>query len=710
MDKRKIFIRVTCIILAGLMVLGLLTAVFGSNAYAASSSAIQAEIDELNSKKSDIQDRMDEIQSEIDSLDYEKATVLEKKELLDKKNTLAQQELDVIEEQIDIIDGLISNMQEDLALAQEEENTQREHWLARVRAMEEGSDLGYIEVIFNATSFSDLLTRIDLVNEVMVYDEELEEAYIEARKNVEELESQAEVLYAENESARGELEVKQAQLEADIEAATQLIIEMENNIEEYNIALEEERQTQAEVEELIVKKEAELAEAKAAEEAARQAALAAAAAAAAANGTSTGSGGGGGGTSSSGTWMIWPSYTSYITSGYGYRVNPVSGVYKLHSGSDIGASYGSAIYAAASGTVILAGWNGGYGNCVMINHGNGYTTLYGHMSSIAVSDGQSVSQGQVIGYVGSTGNSTGPHLHFEVRSSSTGGTITKDEATGGFLIMAVTKDGPAQAAGIVRGDIILAVDGEDVTQGDTAFLRSLIQADFGKTAVVTVMHEDGAAENFDVSCEEIYSDPVSSMMLDGAVGYAAIDNFRKGAGSEAVAAIEALLEDGAQSLILDVRSNPGGQVTELTELMDYLLPEGDIFIRADKNGNEEIDTSDASCLEIPMAVLVNGDSYSAAEYFAAALREYGWAVVVGQPTTGKARSQITVALPDGGAVHISHYTYLTPHRVDLYETGGIVPDVVSELSEEEQTLYETGWLEPEDDPQVQAALQALSPP
>ena len=127
--------------------------------------------------------------------------------------------------------------------------------------------------------------------------------------------------------------------------------------------------------------------------------------------------------SSSGAWMIWPSYTDYLSSPYGYRVNPVSGIYKLHAGVDIAASYGTNIYAAASGTVILAGDNGGYGNCVMINHGNGYTTLYGHMSSIAVYDGQSVSQGDTIGYVGSTGNSTGPHLHFEVRDSGSGETM-----------------------------------------------------------------------------------------------------------------------------------------------------------------------------------------------------------------------------------------------------------------------------------------------
>lgn len=121
--------------------------------------------------------------------------------------------------------------------------------------------------------------------------------------------------------------------------------------------------------------------------------------------------------------FLWPGYTSELSSEYGYRVNPVSGIYKLHTGVDVRASYGTAVWAAESGTVILAGWNGGYGNCVMINHGNGYTTLYGHMSSISVSVGQTVNRGQTVGYVGSTGNSTGPHLHFEVRASSTGGTI-----------------------------------------------------------------------------------------------------------------------------------------------------------------------------------------------------------------------------------------------------------------------------------------------
>lgn len=294
------------------------------------------------------------------------------------------------------------------------------------------------------------------------------------------------------------------------------------------------------------------------------------------------------------------------------------------------------------------------------------------------------------------------------RYQGIGVTISKDEATGGFLVSSVTRDGPADRAGIVKGDILLAVDGVDVTAGTTEDIRELIQADFGKEAVVTVLHGDGTREDMAVSCEEIYDNPVDYELLEGNVAYVAIENFRAGAGEEAVLAVEELLEQGAECLILDVRSNPGGQVTELVALLDYLLPEGDLFIRADKKGREVVESSDEECLEMPMAVLVNESSYSAAEFFAAALQEYDWAVVVGEQTTGKARSQVTIPLLDGGAVHVSRYTYLTPNRVDLYEAGGVVPDVEVSLTEEVRLEFDTGWLEPGDDPQVLAAIDALS--
>ena len=415
MNDHKVFPQSLYSIMTAILLLTLFIATMTVRVYAATSESIQSEIDDLNGQKSEIQDRMDDIQSEIDSLGYEMSNTLEKKQILDQKNLLAQEELDVIQEQIDIIDGLLTAVQDDLTEAKAEEEYQRERWLTRVRAMEENSSVSYMEVLFDATNFSDLLTRLDMVNEVMDYDKQLEAQYIAAREKVETLEAQAEAMYSQNEANRAELETKKAQLDADIAAACQLITQMGNDIDDYNEVLEQEKETQAEVEALIVEKEKELAAAKAAEEAARQAALATR------GGSETASPSIG--VSSSGTWMMWPSYTTILSSEYGMRNNPVTHVYTLHAGVDIRANYGTSIWAAAGGTVVHAGWNGGYGNCVMINHGNGYTTLYGHMYSIAVSYGQTVSMGQVVGYVGSTGNSTGPHLHFEIRASATGKTI-----------------------------------------------------------------------------------------------------------------------------------------------------------------------------------------------------------------------------------------------------------------------------------------------
>ena len=385
----------------------------GVQAQAATSKEIQKEIDDLNGQKNEIQGRMNEIQSEIDSLDYEKANTLEKKEILDQRNMLAQEELDVIQEQIDITDGLMESVREDLEDARREEEYQKQLWMSRLRAMEESSDVGYLEVLFDATSFSDLLTRLDMVNEVMDYDESLEQQYIAARQKVEVLEAQAETMFKENEARRTEQEAKKAQLEADIAAACALIASMEQDTADYEAVLAQEAATQAEIQALIIDKEKELQAAKAKEEAARLAALAAQQAALGlsantANYVADGT-----------TWMMWPSYTKYLTSRFGPRYLSLYGYVRSHNGVDIGASYGSAIWSAAGGTVVSAGWNGGYGKCVIVNHGNGYTTVYGHMSRIAVSAGQSVSMGSVLGYVGSTGNSTGPHLHFEIRASAT---------------------------------------------------------------------------------------------------------------------------------------------------------------------------------------------------------------------------------------------------------------------------------------------------
>ena len=288
-----------------------------------------------------------------------------------------------------------------------------------------------------------------------------------------------------------------------------------------------------------------------------------------------------------------------------------------------------------------------------------------------------------------------------------GVTIQADEATGGFLIVATERDGPADRAGLTTGDVILAVDGISVVGKTADDLRALIQADYGKQALVTAQGADGQTRDVSVTCEEIYQDPVQYEMLDGDVGYVAISNFRQGSGEGAVKAVDTLIDQGAQALVFDVRDDPGGQVSEMVTILDHLLPEGDLFIRTDKKGHEAAEKSDAACIQLPMAVVVNADGYSAAEFFAAALRDYGWAKIAGDPTTGKARSQVTYSLWDGSAVHLSKYTYLTPERTDLYEAGGLRPDAAVSLSEEELAQFRNGWLEPADDPQVQAAVALL---
>ena len=288
-----------------------------------------------------------------------------------------------------------------------------------------------------------------------------------------------------------------------------------------------------------------------------------------------------------------------------------------------------------------------------------------------------------------------------------GVTVTRDPEAGGIRITQTEKDGPAQLAGLTAGDIILAADGQSTADMDTNGLRAIIQADFGGQVRLTVRHADGTEEDVDVSCQVVYKAPVSGQLLRGHVGYIAIENFHAGAGGEVLDMIDALLDQGADSFVFDVRDDPGGQVTELTKVLDRLLPEGTIFRQTDKSGRETLVTSDAQSLDMPMAVIVNGESYSAAELLAATLREYDKAVVVGEPTTGKSRSQVTYELWGGGALHLSHNNYLTPNGVDLYAQGGLVPDVEAELDEEQARLYATGWLEPEEDPQVLAALAAL---
>lgn len=276
----------------------------------------------------------------------------------------------------------------------------------------------------------------------------------------------------------------------------------------------------------------------------------------------------------------------------------------------------------------------------------------------------------------------------------------------GMYVSQVAEGGSAGEEGILPGDLVIAVDGQDITAMDSTQARSLIAGQAGTKVCLTV-NRDGEELTFELERREIQTQVARGILLDGGVGLVTIENFETRCYQETVEAIESLLSQGATALIFDVRNNPGGFVSELVDLLDYLLPEGDLFRSEYYDGRTTLDTSNAACLEMPMAVLVNGSSYSAAEFFAAALREYDWAVVVGENTCGKGYFQQTYRLSDGSAVALSVGRYFTPKGVCLADVGGLVPDVSVEVDGETAASIRADSLAPEADPQLQAAIQAL---
>lgn len=292
-------------------------------------------------------------------------------------------------------------------------------------------------------------------------------------------------------------------------------------------------------------------------------------------------------------------------------------------------------------------------------------------------------------------------LHSANQYEGIGVTIDKDEETGGFRIRSVLDNTPASSAKLQEGQIIIAVDDEDVTDLTVDGIRELISSKIDSKINIVVL-DDGDKVTYKLDCSVIYSNPVSYELTSDLVGYIRIANFDAGSGDATISAIDNLVTQGATSIIFDVRDNPGGMLSELIKIMDYILPSGEIFVSVDSSGKETVKTSDNVCLQMVMSVLVNENSFSAAEYFAAALQEYGWATVVGAPTTGKARSQTTIELSDGSAVHISNHKYLTPKRVDLSDAKGINPDVVvNDAAMDPEGLLRS-------DKAVQAAIDAMN--
>ena len=385
----------------------LAAAVFAASlpAYAVS----QSEIDELQKKLDVLEQQAQEQQDVINDLTNQKARFITRKIALDGKIEINRQMIELIGEQIKIYDEIIAEKQAELDKALEKETAQTELLRSRIRAMEENSSYSYASFIFDSSSVTELLSRIGDVNDIMHYDKALEEEYMAAREDVESIKKSYEEARHEQELLQKELDTKQAELDAQVEAAYTMIADIETLSDDAQAEYEAIAEAEAEAEETLQ----EAIRKRAAEEAAKNAANNANSGAA-----SGGASGGGtsGGSATSLSDLQWPVPScTLITSRFGYRVAPTAGASTYHGGLDIGAGMGASIVAAGAGDVIYAGANGGYGNCVMIDHGNGIVTVYAHMSSIGVSYGQYVTAGQYIGAVGSTGISSGPHCHFEIR-------------------------------------------------------------------------------------------------------------------------------------------------------------------------------------------------------------------------------------------------------------------------------------------------------
>ncbi len=354
----------------------------------ATARVTQEDIDALKGDAADLKDQRKELEAQLKTLANDKSTAIQRKNILDQQIANSSSQIANVEEQIVQYDQLIAQKEEELRQAEAEEAEQYALFCRRVRAMEEQGTISYWSVLFKADSFTDLLSRMDFINEIMEADQRVIDDLKDLQVRIDQAKTSLEGSRTEAQAARDELAEKKRELDAQRTAANKVIRELEESEAEAKAVMEELDEERKAIQKEIERLNRELEAQRAAE------------------GKSHQSNPGG---------YIWPVDSRYITSTMGGRDSPGGIGSTNHQGTDIGrVGYTSPIYAAKSGTVIVSQRSSSYGEYVVISHGSGNTTLYGHMSSRKVSVGQQVSQGTVIGITGSTGRSTGPHLHFEV--------------------------------------------------------------------------------------------------------------------------------------------------------------------------------------------------------------------------------------------------------------------------------------------------------
>ena len=413
MISKNFFKSVTIAFIVIMLLSAFMIAIPALDDTVASARVTQAQIDRLRAEKREYERQKREVQAKIDTIEFEHMTEMSKKEVLDQRMTLTSLEINNINETINQFQLLIREKEYEVFLAQDREETQLQRYRNRVRDMEENGIITYLEIIFDSTSFSDLLARIDFVGDIMRSDERTYIDFQNARNETEAAKTTLEDTKAELDEEKIYLEVKEAELHEQLEEAQALILQLQADIETerqlHEQLVEEDARLQRQINAAIEQLRRQQEEAERLRRLQAQQAQQAGSSGGGGDASSDGGGSassGGGAVSGSGS-LMWPT-SGRFGSAFGMRNG------RMHQGIDIMAPHGTSIVAADSGTVVTVAYGRGWGNYVVISHGNGVSTLYSHMSSFSVSVGESVSKGQHIGGIGSTGNATTPHLHFEV--------------------------------------------------------------------------------------------------------------------------------------------------------------------------------------------------------------------------------------------------------------------------------------------------------
>ena len=386
-EWRRVLFGGLAAVLALLLLLPMVTMILGG-----AGAVTQSEIDALKAEQAASQARQDELEEQLADVEADQAEAQQRRQLLQAQLDAINNEIENIDKQIAYYDAEIAQKEAEQAEAEANEEAQYELFCQRVRAMEEEGTVSYWSILFNSESFSELLDRLADIDAVMDYDNQVMDELIAIREEIIALRTQLETSRAEEQAARDQQAAKQAEQQAKVAEAQKLLDQINADVAEVNRQLDAESEAAAEIQAEIAQKQKQL------EEQRRQNNI----------------------TIDSETSYLWPLPGYYrLSSLFGYRIHPITGEAHSHTGIDIPAPGNTPILACKSGQVVTSAYHYSYGNYVVIDHGNGNSTLYAHMSSRAVSEGDMVTQGQTIGYVGTTGSSTGNHLHLEVRDNYT---------------------------------------------------------------------------------------------------------------------------------------------------------------------------------------------------------------------------------------------------------------------------------------------------